>query len=82
MKGKEGFANIEEIQARVSKVKETNYIPNMKEHEVYSKIYQLYKNTHDTFGIKEYKSSLYNVMKKLIEIKKGHNLGVTNEWEK
>jgi len=79
MKGKEGFANIEEIQARVSKVKETNYIPNMKEHEVYSKIYQLYKNTHDAFGIKEYKSSLYNVMKKLIEIKKGHNIGVTNE---
>ena len=79
MKGKEGFANIEEIQARVSKVKETNYIPNMKEHEVYSKIYQLYKNTHDAFGIKEYKSSLYNVMKKLIEIKKGHKIGVTNE---
>ena len=34
---------------------------------------------HDAFGVKGYNESLYNIMKKLIEIKKGISLGVINE---
>lgn len=79
LKGEEGYKNIEEIQSRVCKVKETNYTPNKKEHEVYTQIYQLYKTIHDAFGVKMYKESLYDVMKKLIEIKKGTFQGVINE---
>ncbi len=70
MKGMDGFENIEVIQSRVCKVKETNYIPNEKEHKIYSEIYKLYKKLHDTFGVKEHKESLFEVMKKLISIKK------------
>ena len=63
MKGEEGFGNIEEIQSRVYKVKETNYTPDKKEHEVYMQIYELYKTIHDAFGVKGYNESLYNIMK-------------------
>lgn len=69
-KGKEGFENIEAIQSRVCKVKETIYIPDEKEHETYSQIYKLYKTLHDAFGVKGYSESLFDVMKTLIKIKK------------
>ncbi|MCK5456646.1 MAG: ribulokinase [Melioribacteraceae bacterium] len=79
MKGKEGFENIEEIQSRVCKVKDKIYTPSKKEHEVYMQIYELYKTMHDAFGVKGYNESLYNIMKKLIEIKKGISQGAINE---
>ncbi|NOX65969.1 MAG: ribulokinase [Chlorobi bacterium] len=72
-KGEDGFENIEAIQSRVCEVKETNYTPNDKEHETYAQIYKLYKILHDAFGVKGYSESLFEVMKKLIEIKRTLN---------
>ncbi|MCB9218377.1 MAG: ribulokinase [Ignavibacteriales bacterium] len=69
-KGTEGFENIEEIQQRVCKVKEKVYYPNADEAKVYAKIYKLYSKLHDSFGLKNHSSNLYDVMKELIEIKK------------
>ena len=45
------------------------YRPDPKAHEVYRKLYPLYRTLHDAFGTKEWKGNLYEVMKKLIEIR-------------
>lgn len=48
-------------------LKKTVYVPDKKNHQVYQRLYGLYKQLHDTFGLRE--GSLYNVMKDLLEIK-------------
>jgi L-ribulokinase len=45
------------------------YKPNPKVHAVYKKLYLLYKKLHDAFGANEWNGNLYDVMKKLIEIR-------------
>ena len=70
MQGKDKFKNIPEIQARVCKVKEKKYIPNPEAVKVYTELYKLYIKLHDSFGKDEESIKLFDVMKKLIEIKK------------
>ena len=43
--------------------------PNAKAHVTYKELYVLYKKLHDAFGTKEAGGNLYDVMKKLIEIR-------------
>lgn len=43
--------------------------PNTKAHATYKELYALYKKLHDAFGTKEWNGSLFDVMKKLIEIR-------------
>jgi len=45
------------------------YKPNPKAHTVYKKLYALYKELHDAFGTKDWSGNLFDVMKKLIEIR-------------
>ena len=66
----EHFQSIEDIQSRVCKVKEKVFIPTPEAVEVYANIYGLYKKIHDGFGQEEQDVNLFDVMKKLIEIKK------------
>ena len=73
MKGEENFTNIQEIQERVCKVKEKKYIPNPEAVQAYSKLYKLYTKMHDSFGIENKSSDMFNIMKELIEIKKVGN---------
>ena len=70
MEKKENFASIQEIQKRVCRSKETKYIPNPQSAEIYSQIYGLYDQVHNSFGEKNKTIDLFNVMKKLLEIKK------------
>jgi L-ribulokinase len=45
------------------------YQPNPKAHEIYRELYPLYRTLHDAFGTKEWNGNLFDVMKKLIEIR-------------
>ncbi|MGA3284094.1 MAG: ribulokinase [Verrucomicrobiota bacterium] len=45
------------------------YEPDPKAHEVYRELYALYKTLHDAFGTKEQGGCLYDVMKRLIDIR-------------
>jgi L-ribulokinase len=46
-------------------IKKTTYKPIAKNHEVYKKLYALYKQLHDGFGT----GATANVMKNLLNIK-------------
>ncbi len=70
MQGKDKFKNIPEIQSRVCKVKEKKYIPNPDAVKVYAELFKLYTKLHDSFGKNDEHPKLFDVMKKLIEIKK------------
>ena len=45
------------------------YKPDPKAHAIYKEIYALYKTLHDAFGTREWNGNLFDVMKKLIEIR-------------
>ena len=45
------------------------YKPIDTNHLVYKKLYQLYKQLHDGFGVKDQNTSMYNVMKDLLDIR-------------
>jgi L-ribulokinase len=50
-------------------LKRTSFKPNKANHQVYKQLYGLYRQLHDTFGVKGHSESLHNVMKDLLEIK-------------
>ncbi len=63
-----GYDNVTEAQQKMTGIDKT-YKPIEENHAVYKKLYQLYKQLHDSFGTREGQSSLYNVMKDLLEIR-------------
>ena len=70
LKEKTEFEGIQQIQKKACKVKEKEYEPNILEVKTYDKLYKLYSELHDAFGIENNNSSLYKVMKELLSIKK------------
>ena len=56
-------------QKAMTGLKAKVYKPNPKAHAVYRELYALYKQLHDAFGTTEWNGNLYDVMKKLIEIR-------------
>ena len=50
-------------------LKKKVYRPNRKAHAVYRELYVLYKRLHDAFGTASWKGNLYDVMKKLLDIR-------------
>jgi L-ribulokinase len=54
-------------------VKDTVYKPIPENAEIYAKIYKLYKQVHDAFGVEGTSEPLANVMKELLEIKDAVN---------
>jgi len=56
-------------QKAMTGLRPRKFIPNPKAHEVYRELYALYKNLHDAFGMEQWCGSLYNVMKRLIDIR-------------
>jgi len=56
-------------QKRMTGLKPKFFKPNAKAHATYKELYVLYRKLHDAFGTKEASGNLYNVMKKLIEIR-------------
>lgn len=50
-------------------LKEKVYQPDPKAHAVYSELYAIYRTLHDALGTKQGQGNLYDVMKRLIDIR-------------
>lgn len=62
---KSGYATVEDIIARIGKQKDTKYVPNEANEEVYDKLYSMYSSLYDYFG-----NGGNDVMKQLLALKK------------
>jgi L-ribulokinase len=56
-------------QKKMTGLKPKIYKPNAKAHETYKELYPLYRTLHDAFGTRKWNGNLFEVMKKLIEIR-------------
>jgi len=68
-----GYDNFAAAQKAMTGVKATVYKPNPNNHAVYQRLYGLYKQVHDAFGVKDHPAALSNVMKDLLDIKEQAN---------
>jgi L-ribulokinase len=72
-----GFDNYADAQAAMCGMKDTTYKPNPENHNVYKRLYLLYKQLHDAFGLppcllsktETVGGKMANVMKELLDIK-------------
>lgn len=71
-----GFDSFADAQAAMCGIKEATYKPNPENHKVYKKLYLLYKQLHDAFGLAGYTGKMANVMKELLDIKDKVNRNV------
>ncbi|TET84330.1 MAG: ribulokinase [Desulfobacteraceae bacterium] len=62
-----GFETVEDAQRAMTGIKEV-FEPDMKNHEVYQKLYRLYSQLHDSFGTAEWSGTMYNVMKDMLAL--------------
>jgi L-ribulokinase len=63
------FKTVQAAQKKMTGVKPTVYKPNKKAVVVYAKLYALYRELHDSFGVANHRQSLSHVMKELIAIR-------------
>ncbi|TKG93452.1 ribulokinase [Puteibacter caeruleilacunae] len=61
--------SLEALQEKACTVKEKIFTPIAENVDTYNKLYELYKQLHDSFGVKDQKQDLYGIMKTLIELK-------------
>lgn len=64
-----GHNSFAEAQAAICGIKDVTYKPIPQNHKVYQKLYALYKQLHDAFGVQDWSGKLANVMKELLSIK-------------
>jgi L-ribulokinase len=64
-----GHDNFAQAQAAMAGLKAKVFRPNPQAHAVYAELYPLYRQLHDAFGTREWNGNMYNVMKKLLEIR-------------
>jgi len=64
-----GYDNFADAQAAMCAIKEITYKPIAENHRLYQRLYALYKQLHDAFGLKDWSGKLTNVMKDLLDIK-------------
>jgi L-ribulokinase len=64
-----GYQNVEAAQRSMTGLKKTVYRPNAAAHAVYRRLYPLYRELHDAFGIPTWNGNLSSVMKSLLEIR-------------
>lgn len=68
-KGRGGYDNFPQAQTAMCGVKDKTYEPIPKNYEMYRRLYALYKQLHDAFGLESFSGSLFNVMKQLLAMK-------------
>lgn len=68
-KGAGGYDDFANAQAAMCGIKDVTYKPDSKNHKVYQRLYLLYKQLHDAFGVQGSSGTLANVMKELLSIK-------------
>jgi len=69
--GKEsgGYDDFAEAQAAMCGIKDVTYKPIPENNTAYQKLYALYMQLHDAFGLQDWSGKLANVMKDLLKIK-------------
>lgn len=63
-----GYNSVAEAQSRMTGTGLV-FNPIVENHEVYKKLYVLYKQLHDSFGTKTWNGNMFNVMKELLDIR-------------
>lgn len=64
-----GFATVAEAQQAMTGLKRRSYRPNPAAHAVYQELYTLYRRLHDAFGTQAWQGNLYDVMKRLLDVR-------------
>jgi len=64
-----GYDTFAEAQKAMTGLKARSFQPNAQAHQVYQRLYALYRQLHDAFGLPQPGGGLYGVMKELIEIR-------------
>jgi L-ribulokinase len=64
-----GYSNYPEAQKAMTGLKSRVFKPNPAAHAIYKELYSLYRKLHDAFGTQQATGNLYDVMKRLIEIR-------------
>jgi L-ribulokinase len=64
-----GYDDFASAQAAMTGIKDAVYKPIPENNAVYKKLYKLYKQLHDGFGIPGTTTEMANVMKDLLDIK-------------
>jgi L-ribulokinase len=67
--GAGGYANYADAQQAMTGLKARVFQPNPKAHAVYKELYVLYRKLHDAFGTQQADGNLYDVMKRLLEVR-------------
>jgi L-ribulokinase len=62
--------NYAAAQKAMTGLKPKIYRPNPQAHKTYRELYAIYKQLHDAFGTREWSGNLFNVMKKLVKIRR------------
>lgn len=63
-----GYKTVHEAQKRMTGIK-AEFKPNPEHHKIYKKLYALYSQVHDGFGIKEWSGGMFNIMKELLKLR-------------
>ncbi len=63
------YPDFASAQKAMTGLKTEDYKPDAKAHAVYRELYAIYRTLHDAFGTKEWQGNLYDVMKKLIDVR-------------
>ena len=63
------YKSVQVAQKKMTGLKSVVYQPNRRAVAVYAKLYALYRDLHDSFGVANHQQSLYHVMKELIAIR-------------
>jgi L-ribulokinase len=63
-----GYSSIADAKDAMTGIS-TEYQPIPENHEVYKKLYKLYRQLHDSFGYSDWSGKMYNVMKDLLNLR-------------
>jgi L-ribulokinase len=63
------YKSFDEAVSRIARLNDYVYKPNPSSQAVYEKLYGLYRQLHDAFGVAGSSADLFNVMKELIDIR-------------
>ncbi|UCD50664.1 MAG: ribulokinase [Phycisphaerales bacterium] len=67
------YADFGAAQTAMCGIKETTFKPIPENHQVYQRLYKLYRQLHDGFGLRDDAIAMGNVMKELLDIKEKAN---------
>ncbi len=63
------YPDVPSAQRAMTGTKKREFRPRAAAHKVYKELYVLWRKLHDAFGVRDWNGSLYDVMKRLLEIR-------------